>query len=140
MTTETVATASVAIVPELDETALRGLADSIKATIAAELRRLADELAPEKDAPAPAPRFVEVVDNTGDHGIHDKELDLIADFMTGRTRHDKRFAHMRDSLARLNAGTLLPEDVTYDGAYGNTVTVYWAPPADLYPPYSEVHA
>lgn len=119
--TAAIATATVRIEPELDLTALGA---SIRATVATELRRIADELhgldADAQPEEPKAPRYVLVVDAHDDYGIHDTELDIVADYMTEN----------RDSVApdvdRLNAGTLNRRDVRHS----------WVPRADAYPPYT----
>lgn len=119
------------------------------ATTAAYLRALADVMDPQPNPPsdpptesAPAPRFVEVIDRSGDHGIHDKERDLTVDLMTrpdGALHASIRHEHLIAQLAKLNAGTLRPEDVTYN-AQDDSDTVTWQTPEALYPPYQEVTA
>ncbi|WP_336628458.1 MULTISPECIES: hypothetical protein [unclassified Microbacterium] len=112
------------------------------------LRALADAIDPQSSPPSDPPtepaapqRFVEVIDRTGDHGIRDNERGRVADFLTGRSgsAEPARIAHMRYSLAMLNAGTLRPEDVTYS-ADEDSGNVAWSLPSDLYPPYTEASA
>lgn len=121
------ATTSVPVMITLDPTiAVDDLAAAIKVAVAAELRKLADELAPEKDAPAPAPRFRLALDNAEDYVIRDTVTGLIADY---RTEYSARVA---EDVAKLNSGELAPRDLP------TTRGISWKAEADLYPPYREV--
>ncbi|MDR6868734.1 hypothetical protein J2Y69_003358 [Microbacterium resistens] len=119
---------------------------------AAALRALADaiDLAPDP-APvtpktpdrteAPRPRFVEVIDSVGDHGIRDASTDEVADFLarpTSSAHAEQRFLHLRAQLAALNAGSLAPEDVTLSPT--SSTTIDWVKLGDGYPPYTEATA
>jgi hypothetical protein len=105
MATE-IATATIRIEPELPT-----LAASVRALVADELRRMADELSPV--APAAPPRYVLVKDRTGDYGIRDTELDIVADYGIDDNDDREDIDEVRDDLRRLNSGELQRRDIVH---------------------------
>lgn len=101
--TASVASATVRITPDLT-----ALGADIRAAIATELRRVADELSgldaatpPEE----PTPRYILIRDRVDDFGILDTELDTYVDYAT----EDR--GSVDPDIERLNAGTLQPSDL-----------------------------
>lgn len=115
-----IATASIRIEPELD---LAAFGVNLRASIAAELRRIADELHTEE--PPKPPRYELVKDRTGDYGIRDTELDIIADY---EADEPEEIAAVRRVIDRLNSGTIERRDIDRR----------WRAEHDLYPPYTVV--
>lgn len=76
MTAPSIASATVVVTPTIDSEAL---STGIRAAVAAELRRLADELYVEEVTAPEPPRFELIVDKAGDYGVRDNLTGLVFD-------------------------------------------------------------
>ncbi|WNT44346.1 hypothetical protein SEA_MABODAMACA_28 [Microbacterium phage Mabodamaca] len=113
MTAPSIASATVVVTPTLDISTLDA---ELRATVAASLRKLADELHVEKDAPAP--RYRVMRDAEDDYAVHDTVDDRYTDLYA----HRARAFELAD---KLNAGGTAHERT-------------WTSAENGYPPYVEV--